>query len=167
MAARVAGATVLTGRDATREAVLDALPSAGWVHFACHGYSDPANPSDSHLVLHGQAPLRVVDVSRLRLSGAQFAYLSACDTARTTETLSDEAIHPAAAFQIAGFAQVVGTLWRVDDALAPSLTQQIYTDLLSSGAQTAAAAVHRTIRALRDRYPNLPSLWAAHVHSGA
>ncbi|MFD4195109.1 CHAT domain-containing protein [Amycolatopsis thermoflava] len=167
LAARVAGATVLTGRDASREAVLDALPSAGWVHFACHGYSDPANPSDSHLVLHGQAPLRVVDVSRLRLSGAQFAYLSACDTARTTETLSDEAIHPAAAFQIAGFAQVVGTLWRVDDAVAPSLTQQIYTDLLSSGAETAAAAVHRTIRALRDRYPNLPSLWAAHVHFGA
>lgn len=164
--ARMAGATLLTGPGATRDAVLDALPSAGWVHFACHGHSDPANPSDSHLVLHDQA-LRVVDVSRLRLPGARFAYLSACDTARTTETLSDEAIHPAAAFQIAGFAQVVGTLWRVDDAVAPSLTQQIYTDLLSSGAGTAAAAVHRTIRALRDRYPNLPSLWAAHVHFGA
>ncbi|UQS25189.1 CHAT domain-containing protein [Amycolatopsis thermalba] len=169
LAAHVPGATVLAGADATRDAVLDALPSAGWVHFACHGYSDPDNPSDSHLVLHdhARAPLRVVDVSRLRLPDARFAYLSACDTARTSETLSDEAIHPAAAFQIAGFAQVVGTLWRVEDAVAPVLAQWIYRDLLTPGAGTTATAVHRTARALREKYPNLPSVWAAHVHFGA
>ncbi|UZI27008.1 CHAT domain-containing protein [Streptomyces sp. VB1] len=78
------GATVLVGADATRDAVLDALPSSGWAHFACHGYSDPDNPSDSHLALHDhdRAPFRVLDFSRLRLRNAEFAFLSACDTAR-------------------------------------------------------------------------------------
>lgn len=171
LAALIPGATVLVGADATRDAVLDALPASGWAHFACHGYSDPDNPSDSHLALHDhdRAPFRVLDLSRLRLRNAEFAFLSACDTARTTARLSDEAIHPLAAFQIAGFSQVVGTLWRVDDAVAPAFSQQIYGELIAdpSGALCASAAVHRTVRQLRTKYPNLPSVWAAHVHAGA
>ncbi|WP_406248457.1 CHAT domain-containing protein [Streptomyces anulatus] len=171
LAALLPGATVLVGADATRDAVLDALPASGWAHFACHGYSDPDNPSDSHLALHDhdRAPFRVLDLSRLRLRNAEFAFLSACDTARTTARLSDEAIHPLAAFQIAGFSQVVGTLWRVDDAVAPAFSRQIYGELIAdrSGALCASAAVHRTVRRLRTTYPNLPSVWAAHVHAGA
>ncbi|MFJ8538330.1 CHAT domain-containing protein [Streptomyces sp. NPDC093591] len=171
LAALIPGATVLVGADATRDAVLDALPASGWAHFACHGYSDPDNPSNSHLALHDhdRAPFRVLDLSRLRLRNAEFAFLSACDTARTTPRLSDEAIHPLAAFQIAGFSQVVGTLWRVDDAVAPAFSQQIYGELIAdrSGALCASAAVHRTVRRLRAKYPNLPSVWAAHVHAGA
>ncbi|MEU6758157.1 CHAT domain-containing protein [Streptomyces sp. NPDC046685] len=171
LAALIPGATVLVGADATRDVVLDALPASGWVHFACHGYSDPDNPSDSHLALHDhdRAPFRVLDLSRLRLRNAEFAFLSACDTARTTARLSDEAIHPLAAFQIAGFSQVVGTLWRIDDVVAPAFSQQIYGELTAdrSGALRASAAVHRTVRQLRTKYPNLPSLWAAHVHAGA
>ncbi|MFD6586623.1 CHAT domain-containing protein [Streptomyces anulatus] len=171
LAALLPGATVLVGADATRDAVLDALPASGWAHFACHGYSDPDNPSDSHLALHDhdRAPFRVLDLSRLRLRNAEFAFLSACDTARTTARLSDEAIHPSAAFQIAGFSQVVGTLWRVDDAVAPAFSRQIYDELIAdrSGALCASAAVHRTVRRLRTTYPNLPSVWAAHVHAGA
>ncbi|MGW2514873.1 CHAT domain-containing protein [Streptomyces scopuliridis] len=171
LAALIPGATVLVGADATRDAVLDALPASGWAHFACHGYSDPDNPSDSHLALHDhdRAPFRVLDLSRLRLRNAEFAFLSACDTARTTTRLSDEAIHPLAAFQIAGFSQVVGTLWRVDDAVAPAFSQQIYGELIAdrSGALCASAALHRTVRQLRTKYPNLPSVWAAHVHAGA
>ncbi|MEU1940549.1 CHAT domain-containing protein [Streptomyces coeruleorubidus] len=171
LAALIPGATVLVGADATRDAVLDALPASGWAHFACHGYSDPDNPSDSHLALHDhdRAPLRVLDLSRLRLRNAEFAFLSACDTARTTARLSDEALHPLAAFQIAGFSQVVGTLWRVDDVVAPAFSQQLYGKLIAdrSGALCASAAVHRTVRQLRAKYPNLPSVWAAHVHAGA
>lgn len=171
LAALIPGATVLVGADATRDAVLDALPASGWAHFACHGYSDPDNPSDSHLALHdhNRTPFRVLDISGLRLRNAEFAFLSACDTARTTARLSDEAIHPLAAFQIAGFSQVVGTLWRVDDAVAPAFSQQIYGELIAdrSGALCASAAVHRTVRQLRTKYPNLPSVWAAHVHAGA
>lgn len=168
LAARVPGSTVLVGADATRDRVLAALRTSTWAHFACHGYNDPENPADSHLALTGSS-LPVLDVSRLRLDHAEFAYLSACDTARTSARLSDEAIHPTSAFQIAGFAQVVGTLWQIHDVLAPRLTEWIYSDLLAGtpDARRAPFAVHRTVRRLRGRYPGLPSLWAAYVHAGA
>lgn len=161
-------ATALAGPDATRDRVLAALPTSTWAHFACHGYSDPDNPADSHLALT-DAPLHVLDVSRLRLDHAEFAYLSACDTARASALLSDEAIHPASAFLIAGFGQVVGTLWEINDRLAPRITESIYDDLLAGApdARRAPFAVHRTVGWIRDNYPGLPSVWAAYVHAGA
>ncbi|WP_374938424.1 CHAT domain-containing protein [Streptomyces sp. Ru62] len=74
LAALLAGATVLVGADATRDAVLDALPASGWAHFACHGYSDPDNPSDSHLALHDhdRAPVRRGDPPAGGLSDGRF-----------------------------------------------------------------------------------------------
>ena len=53
--------------------------------------------------------------------------------------------------------------------LAPRLTGLIYTELLAGtpDARRSAFAVHRTVRLIRDQYPNLPSLWAAYVHAGA
>ncbi|WBB79548.1 CHAT domain-containing protein [Micromonospora sp. WMMD882] len=167
---RLPGAMLLVGADAVRSAVLAALPTATWAHFACHGHHDPQDPSESRLLLadHADAPLRVPDVARLRLTDAAFAYLSACDTARTAPGLSDEAIHPASAFQQAGFPQVVGTLWQTDDQVSIDQCRSIY-DLLLAGEPDparAAYAVHRTTRRLRDRYPNLPSTWAGLLHVG-
>jgi hypothetical protein len=46
-------------------------------------------------------PLGVLDVSRLRIADADLAFLSACETARTTSQLRDEAIHITSAFQLA------------------------------------------------------------------
>ncbi|HEX6340345.1 CHAT domain-containing protein [Umezawaea sp.] len=168
LTARVPGLTRLVGPDATRDRVLAALRTSTWAHFACHGYSDPVNPSNSGLALSGSV-LHVLDVSRQRLDHAEFAYLSACDTARSSVHLSDEAIHPTSAFLVAGFPRVVGTLWRTNDVLAPHLTESIYDDLLEGApdADRAPFAVHRTVRRIRDRYPDRPSLWAAYVHAGA
>jgi tetratricopeptide (TPR) repeat protein len=167
-ASRRLSGTLLSGEAATRTAVLEALTKSTWAHFACHGYADPANPSNSRLVL-ANTPLHVQDISRLRLTDAQFVFLSACDTARTALTLSDEAIHLAAAFQIAGFRHVVGTLWAVHDGLAPQVAAEVYDALLEGAAdpRRSAAALHETQAALRSAFPNLPSLWATYVHSGA
>jgi CHAT domain-containing protein len=92
---------VLTGTEATRQAVLAALPQARWAHFACHGAAEIGDPSTSRLFLH-DGPLSVVDVVRLRLADAELAFLSACETARPGGRLVDEAIHLASAFQLAG-----------------------------------------------------------------
>ena len=97
---------VLEGPQATRDKVLQALPAARWAHFACHAYSDPEDPSASQLLLADQ-PLTVADIANLRLDGARLAYLSACSTGRPGFRLSDEAIHLASAFQLAGYRQVV------------------------------------------------------------
>jgi CHAT domain-containing protein len=164
--------SVLTGSQATREAVLAALPGAPWAHFACHGFSDLANPSASHLLLadHEERPLTVVDVARLRLDGAELAFLSACSTARPGGRLVDEAIHLASAFSLAGYRHVVGTLWPISDQHAADITSDIYTTLTSPGnaaGADVAGAVHAATLRLRDRWADSPSVWASHIHVGA
>lgn len=113
------------------------------------------------------APLTVVDVSRLRLETADLAYLSACSTARVGTTLTDEAIHLASAFQLAGYRQVIATLWPINDRLAVRLAEEVYDAIVARGTGVAARAVHEATRRLRSRRRDLPQLWAAHIHTGA
>ncbi|MCF0080445.1 CHAT domain-containing tetratricopeptide repeat protein [Streptomyces lomondensis] len=168
----------LAGPEATFDAVYAALPQHPYAHFACHGVSDLADPSAGELLLHDHAerPLTVRDISRLDLSAARLAVLSACETSRTAGPLADEAIHITSAFQVAGYPHVVGTLWPVHDAVARRVATGFYRELragprlpgtpaLDTGR--AAVALHRAVRACRARYERSPSLWAAHVHAGA
>ena len=161
----------LVGEQVQREAVNASLSVADWAHFACHGYSDLTAPSTSRLLLHDHAtrPFTVVDVGRLRLDGADLAYLSACSTARPGGRLADEAIHLAAAFQLAGYRHVIATLWPVPDRTAKRAVDVVYTRLVVDGERDtdrAAEAVHAAAHALRQRYPAYPDIWAALVHSG-
>ncbi|WP_018504720.1 CHAT domain-containing protein [Parafrankia discariae] len=155
---------VRTGPEATRDVVLAALPTARWVHFACHGTAEADDPSNSRLYLWDR-PLTTVDVARLRLDQAELAFLSACETARPGNRLPDEAIHLASAFQLAGYRHVVATLWPVADKSAAAAAKSIYASLALDG--DVAGAVHSATRALRDFWPGDPSVWASHVHSGA
>ncbi len=161
---------VLSGAEATHDAVLAALPTGRWVHFACHGTSDLDNPSASCLLLtdHQQRPLTVVDVARLRLEDAGLAFLSACSTARPGGRLADEAIHLASAFQLAGYRHVIATLWPIGDQHAVDTAARIYTTLTTTGGNDVAGAVHAAVRLMRRRWgPDAPSAWASHIHAGA
>ncbi|GAA1278899.1 CHAT domain-containing protein [Sphaerisporangium rubeum] len=158
----------------TTSTVLAHLAGCAFAHFACHGVSDPADPSNSRLLLHDHltSPLTVSALAPVALDHARLAYLSACRTAFTGVTeLLDEAIHLASAFQLAGFPHVVATLWPINDHVAFTVTTAFYT-VLSTGKGTldpdqAAFALHRTIRGVRSGFPATPSLWAAHIHAGA
>lgn len=161
--------TQLTETTADRDRVLRELSAHPWVHFACHGQSDPTNPSASHLLLrdHAVAPLTVVDISRLHLEIADLAYLSACSTARVGTTLTDEAIHLASAFQLAGYRHVVATLWPISDRHAVRLAEEVYDMVVAHGTADTARAVHEATRRLRHRRREFPEMWAAHIHTGA
>jgi CHAT domain-containing protein len=69
----------------TREAVLRYLPDCPIAHFACHGFSDPDDPSQITLLLHDHAtaPLTVAVLSALRLDNVRLAYLSASQKRRS------------------------------------------------------------------------------------
>jgi CHAT domain len=166
---RPGATTVLAGRQATHAAVLAALPAARWAHFACHGVSEPDDPSASRLLLddYQRRPLTVVDIVKLQLDNAELAFLSACSTAQPGTRLADEAIHLAAAFQLIGYRHVISTLWPINDRPAVRIAEDIYTRLTAPGTMDVAAAVHAAIRRSRDRWPSHPSVWAAHVHGGA
>jgi CHAT domain-containing protein len=156
--------------------VVRALPEHPYAHFACHGVSDPDDPSNARLLVHDhqRAPLTVRQVSRLDLRGARLAVLSACETARGAKRLADESIHITSAFQVAGYPHVIGTLWPVHDAVARRMVRSLYrrlreghpADLPGLDAGRSAVALHHAVRECRAAFPRTPSLWAAHVHSG-
>nr|WP_221382617.1 CHAT domain-containing protein [Actinoplanes polyasparticus] len=159
--------TVLTGPAATHRPVVAALSRATWAHLACHAVSDLAEPSRSRLLLHDhrEAPLTVLDVIRLRLTGAELAYLSACSTSLTGPALPDEAIHLASAFQLAGYRHVIGTLWPVGDRVARRTAEAVYSAIDKPG--DCAYALHAASLAARARRPGSPTWWAATTHFGA
>jgi tetratricopeptide (TPR) repeat protein len=167
------GSDTLTGEQATRDGVLSALPHHEIAHLACHGLSDWKTSANNRLLLydHVEKPLSVAAISRLRLTNAELAYLSACGTADIAPRLADEAVHITAAFHAAGYRQVVGTLWPVSDAIATRVAIAVYTALTDGG--TAAPRVDRVPRALHDVLRDLrgthrasPSHWAGHIHVG-
>ncbi|GGV85088.1 CHAT domain-containing protein [Streptomyces griseoloalbus] len=168
---------VLSEERATFEQVMDALPRHPCVHFACHGVSEPADPSNGRLLVHDHAtrPLTVREISRLELPAARLAVMSACETARGGGELADEAIHITSAFQLAGYANAVGTLWPVHDAVAVRVTRLLYRELCTEGADggpelddtRTAHALHQAVLRCRAAFAASPSLWAAHVHAGA
>ncbi|WP_020672133.1 CHAT domain-containing tetratricopeptide repeat protein [Amycolatopsis nigrescens] len=160
---RFDAASPLIDAAASHDNVLAALRFVNWAHFACHAHSDPAGPSNSHLLLHDR-PMSVAEVSRLRLEGAELAYLSACSTARGSAELADEAIHIVSAFQLAGYRHVVGSLWPVLDRTSAEVAASFYTGL--DGGAPPAEALHAVIRERRADEPLTPSVWAGYVCAG-
>ena len=162
--------------------VLEKLPESNILHFACHGLSDPFNPSDSRLLLRDPDPtskvpdaLSVRSISQANTEKAQIAYLSACSTAEIrTERLADEAIHIASAFQLAGFSHVLGTLWSSNDGLCQQVATKFYKLLFEGwegegveGHARVARAFHEAVKAVRDKKPKNILGWAPFIHTGA
>ncbi|HYS37601.1 MAG TPA: CHAT domain-containing protein, partial [Pseudonocardiaceae bacterium] len=158
--------TVLADDTATRAAVLDALPDHPAVHLACHGLQDPDDPSASRLALH-DGDLTLLDVVRAQRAPAELAVLSACQTARGDAELADEAIHLAAAFQLIGYRNVIGTLWNMRDAAAPDLARVVHRAVAANPTADTATALHEAVTELR-RNPAFasPAVWAPYVHFG-
>ncbi|MFF0472971.1 CHAT domain-containing protein [Streptomyces sp. NPDC004284] len=158
-------ARLVIGPDATTPTVLEALAHCSWAHFACHGAQDVAEPSRAALILH-DGPLTLRDIVGLRLPHAELAFLSACETSRGGVVLADEAISFAAALQLAGFRDVLGTLWSIDDSLAPVVADLVYEDLSRRSAPDPASALHAALRTARARHPQAVVNWASYVHVG-
>ncbi len=166
--------TGVTDRTPTTERALALMAPCAVAHFACHGSNDLQDPSRSQLYLHDHAerPLTVAALSAIRLERAQLAYLSACGTAlNRNPRLLDEAIHLTAAFQLTGFARVIGTLWPIDDAISALIADSFYSGLRAGDGtmdlSCAAAALHHAQRAARDALTDYPSRWAPYIHMGA
>jgi CHAT domain-containing protein len=166
-------ARLLQGPDATYDSVIEALPRHRVAHFACHCHSDSYAPGASRLLLHDHRdkPLTVDAISQIQFPGADLAYLSACSTSATSPELADEAVHITSAFQLAGYRNVIGTLWPADDEVAVQVATDVYTYLTSNGTHapdtdTAAVALHHATRTLRENLRQSPTRWAAYIHVG-
>lgn len=150
------------------------------VHFSCHGEINFDYPSQSALLMTDWEtnPLTVSDLQLLDVKASQLAFLSACFTANAgVENLQDETTHLAAALQIAGFPNVVGSLWYVGQEAALAIVKRFYK-LLSEGkgelsSRSIAESLHfavldfaETTRTAANRMRGDPVSWAPFVHFG-
>ncbi len=129
---RVAGVRLL-GAQAS-EAGLRAALAAGparWraVHLACHGLIDPQRPAFSALAVSGDAEndgyLTALEVMQMPVE-ADLVVLSACNSALGSERVGEGVLGLPRAFLLAGASQVIGALWRVDDAATEALMRAFY-----------------------------------------
>ncbi|MHA4818232.1 CHAT domain-containing protein [Streptomyces aculeolatus] len=159
------GCRLLRGPAANRGAVTAALPDHEMVHLACHTGHGPDRDYESYLLLH-DGKLHQSDLLPTRTSRGGLAFLSACGTALSRLDLPDESLNLLNGFHTAGFSQLIGSLWPVDDQATTRVADAFYSNLLPPARMTAAAALHAATRTLRDREPDRPSRWAAYLHVG-
>ncbi|KAH8822468.1 TPR-like protein [Flagelloscypha sp. PMI_526] len=133
----------LSQGQATVSAVIEQLKNHGWVHFACHGAQKLPDPMESSFALD-DGHLTLASLMQNSIKQAQFAFLSACQTATGSQTLPDEAMHLVSGMLAAGFPSVVGTMWSIEDRMVPEVAEAFYAILFEEGHQSKWTGETRT-----------------------
>ncbi|VDB92256.1 unnamed protein product [Peniophora sp. CBMAI 1063] len=166
--------TFLEQTEGTVENSLVALRKHPWIHLACHGSQNTADPTQSAFALY-DGPLTLSALMSTTADNAELAFLSACQTAVGDEKVPEESVHLAAGMLAVGFKGVVATMWSIGDADAPVVVEAYYKTLLEHrnagegvGEGTGAAyALHEAVKVLRSRVgENSFVRWAPFVHFG-
>ena len=164
--------STLVGTEVTLEKVVSAMGKCSWVHLACHGVQDLNTPTKSGFELGPDGDrLELSKIISKSIPCADFAFLSACQTAAGDLDRPDEAIHLAAGMLSAGYHSVIATMWAISDNDAPSIADDVYSYLLADkepSSQKAAEALHLAVQTLRKRH-NSESFasWVPFIHMGA
>ena len=170
---RAGGADVdlLGGASATREALLRAIGSGRHdvLHYAGHGFFDPADPGRSGLVCAGQEILRGSDLEQLGQLPT-LVFFNACEAARVRRPRPParsrlfafrRSTSVAEAFLAGGVANFLGTHWPVGDQSALAFSTCFYRELLDG------APLGDCVLAARQRVFALESIdWADYVLYG-
>jgi len=166
----------------SKRSVKGALKDCSIAHLACHAIADRVEPAKSALLLGRDVlekltledimDMDIMDIHSMKDNQAQIAYLSACSTAEIkVQNLADESIHLANAFQLAGFTNVIGTLWAADDNAAVEIASKFYEGLDlydGEGTVSVAYALHHAVLRYRNEHDNRLAVtkWAPFIHLG-
>jgi CHAT domain-containing protein len=159
--------TWLNRESATVDAVLHHMQNHCWVHFACHATQNINEPTSSHFRLYDGA-LDIAHIMKVPFNG-DFAFLSACETAKGDETLPEESIHLAAGVMMAGYPAVIGTLWSITDKDGLLVAEKVYMHLYNNGSpdsRKAAHALHDAVACLREQDEQQFLSWVPFIHLG-
>ncbi|KAJ6563290.1 CHAT domain-containing protein [Mycena vulgaris] len=158
----------LEGEQATVDAVKEQLQNCSWLHLACHGKQDLAEPTKSHLLLYGGI-LELETILQTPLSQAQFVFLAACQTAMGDAELVNESFHLGGGFIAAGFRGAIGTLWSMNDSDGPLVAESVYSHIFRDGrepqASDAAEALQLAVKGLKARKVKYER-WIPFIHMG-
>jgi CHAT domain-containing protein len=163
------GVYTLEGTEASVERVVKGMETHSWIHLACHAVQDTVEPIRSALCLH-DGQLYLSEIITKSLHKADFAFLSACQTAAGDDKLSDEAVHLAAGFMLTGYSGVIATMWSIQDKDAPVVADHVYSELFSDtepDSTKSALALHHAVKSLRQKVGDLAFLsWVPFIHVG-
>jgi CHAT domain-containing protein len=137
---------VFVQEQATSERFLSEAPRGHLLHLATHGEFPDENALDHHGILLAQTAkndgaVRASAVRELNLSSTRLVMLSVCNGGLYRIGPADEPYGLMPAFLQAGSQNVVGTLWKVEDAYGRLLATEFYKNLKSGPAQIGRAHV--------------------------
>jgi CHAT domain-containing protein len=154
----------LPGAEATRPRLREALSQFDVLHFAGHAHADP-DPLTGGLLLAHDEFLTIGELLASGIGAARFAVLSACETARVEDLMSDEMVSFPTALMQCGFGGVVGSLWAASDRPTTMLMKAFYQEW--RGKSTAPQQALRAAQQwTRDRRYSSPLAWANFVYVG-
>jgi CHAT domain-containing protein len=135
--------------------------SGGVVHVGTHFVLRPGNVTQSWLLLGDGARLPLERLRRWPLGAPRLVTLSACETAVPAGNDADgrEVDGLTATLLGSGAAQVLASLWRVDDRATAALMQRFYAEMKQRPGDVAAALQAAQMQALRAGQP--AHVWAA------
>jgi CHAT domain-containing protein len=183
-----AAAIQLLGANASKASLKQHAPGARIVHLATHGFFlGDGCAGDNPLLLSGlafagangraSAPadgddgmLTSEEIATMDLSGVEWAVLSACDTGLGSIVAGEGVLGLQRAFQLAGTATVIMSLWPIDDRSTERWMTALYDERLIRQQPTADAVRAADRRMLaerrRDGRSTHPFYWAAFVATG-
>ncbi|KAG1732639.1 CHAT domain-containing protein, partial [Suillus paluster] len=132
----------------TKSSALRTLQDNHWIHLACHGTQNFAEPFKSAFPMRDQ-PLELLDISHMDLSRHEFAFLSACQTAVGDLKPPDEAIYLAAGLQFSGVTPVIGTFWNVNDSTVHHLVEEFHKNFCGDDNMNSKRW-HKAVQSLKD-----------------
>lgn len=167
----------LEGEHANVETGMANIEKYNFIHFACHAAQNAAEPLKSGFFFHDDL-LELSTIIKANLKNADLAFLSACQTSKGDELLTEEAVHLAAGMLAAGYRGVIATMWSIRDEYAPRVADLFYKELLACEVRAggrgmngmhAAYALHHAIQEFRQSLPDTDSAllaWIPYVHFG-
>ncbi len=164
--------TMLSGREATPNAIVDAMDRANVFHFAGHYIYDPASPLRSGLLAAGRGDDSLLPnevIAGKRFSRLQLVVLSGCRTG-SEQVLDGEGILGAARiFLASGIPQVVASHWDVDSESTADLMIDFHKIRRSNGSSTTRALRQAQLSMLDspDTRERDPYYWAPFFSFGA
>ncbi len=151
----------ILGNDATKDALLKKLPTAGIIHLATHGLlDDPSKGIPTAIALAPTANddglLTLDKILDLKIN-ADLVVLSACDTGQGTLT-GDGVIGLSRSLISAGTPSVIVTLWTIPDRPTSVLMTDFYQNLQLHDDK--AVALRKAMLKTMKQYPD-PKNWGA------
>ena len=162
MIAKLIGVKPLLGKQATKEAVLQSIPSVSLIHFAAHGDAERGE-----IALAPQYPINGIptekdylltmnDISQVQLR-AKLVVLSCCHSAQG-QVRAEGVVGIARAFLGSGARSVLAALWPLPDEATKTLMSRFYEHLVRG--ESASESLHQAMKWMRNNGYSYVRDWA-------